>query len=121
MTSNRAPQCGCDGVTYWNETVAAHNGMSIKSAGACTTGVGGAATCIGFGTCGGGAKCNLHYAQKSMCNQAPSGTCWMLPPICPLVVGPKTRACGAASGSCTDECALVTLEKAYFDDTGCPL
>jgi hypothetical protein len=116
--STRSPQCGCDGVTYWNETVAAHHGMSIRGSGACG-GVLPALVCTGAGTCA-GAKCNMHYAQKSSCNQAPQGTCWMPPTTCPVTVGSKTRACGAAIGVCSDDCPLIKSETAFFDDANCP-
>lgn len=118
-TQERAPACGCDGVTYWNESVAAKNGMSVVGKGACTSP--NAKTCRAMGgTCPNGSRCNLRLPDKTGCPSLnPSGTCWQLPAECAkIAVGATTRACGSLT--CTDECSLIKLMTPYYQDDSCP-
>jgi hypothetical protein len=116
----RAPICGCDGVTYWNSSVAAKHGMPSQATGVCQP----EKTCGGFANLmcpTPGASCNYHIGDKSVCGASDlGGTCWMVPAVCmpQLGFGPLTRACGSLS--CTDECNLIKLQQPWYDDNTCP-
>lgn len=119
-TSNTEnPVCGCDGITYWNENVAAARGMSVKEAGACKIGV----KCGGPGPtkpCPTNFSCSMELASAGGCAiQSAPGLCWALPKTCPaLGIGPITRACGAAQ--CAGRCTLIGNEEPYYRDNTCP-
>jgi hypothetical protein len=110
--------CGCDGLTYWNASVAGHQGMAVKSIGECSPGK----TCGGIGglQCPSGSFCNHRVKNSSGCNLSDAaGTCWVLPATCPsILIGPNTRACG--SNTCTAECQLIKSEKTWYTDNSCP-
>jgi hypothetical protein len=116
-TQNRFPVCGCDGVSYWNDTVAASHGMAVQGVGACAP----PKTCGGVtgATCPAGAHCALHLADTSTCGGADlPGTCWAVPKVCPtLLSGWHTRRCGASA--CAGECDLIAADALFYDDTGC--
>jgi hypothetical protein len=118
-TQTRTPVCGCDGVTYWNSSVATKNGMSIRKLGACGQI---AATCGGVAgtTCPNNAKCNYRLDSVADCAIFDNaGTCWMTPAMCPqIVVGATSRACNSLS--CTDECNLIKLMAPWYQDNLCP-
>lgn len=117
----RMPVCGCDGVTYWNDSIAGSHGMAVSSAGEC----GPAATqqCGGFGglTCPAGASCNYELLNQAQCNIADiGGTCWAVPKVCGggIGFGPNTRECGAPV--CKSECELIKSEVPWYLDNTCP-
>jgi hypothetical protein len=117
--ATRAPVCGCDGVTYWNATVAASHGMPLQATGVCQP----EKTCGGIANlkCPMGASCNRHVADALACGASDSaGTCWAAPAACTTMVGfgPQTRACG--SPSCAGECDLIKTEQPWYDDNTCP-
>ncbi len=112
--------CGCDNVTYWNASVAAFNGMSVKASGECSPG----RTCGGIAgiRCPVGASCNYRLAGSAECRISDAaGTCWVTPTACrPQVgIGPQTRACGAPL--CSDECGLVKRSVRWYPDNTCPM
>lgn len=117
-TQDRAPVCGCDGVTYWNSFVAETHGMAIQASGACSP----AKPCGGLAglPCPEGAQCNYKLNDKSECNISDQGgTCWAIPSECSqIVVGPTQHAC--QSISCTDECNLIKLATPWYEDPTCP-
>ena len=110
--------CGCDNVTYWNVSVAKKQGQAVASNAACAP----SKTCGGFANlkCPGAASCAYLLADSSGCNIADGGgTCWAMPAVCPpIVIGSKTRACGA--GKCGDECGLIKSSTSYYADSTCP-
>ena len=119
----RNPQCGCDGVTYWNPSVAAKNAMSIRKDGVCSGGGdNGAKTCGGAVArkCPGRAVCNQVVKDKQDCGVFGTGICWILPAACPATET-NGRACGngGGGGACQDACALVRSERPWFDDPSC--
>jgi len=119
--ADRVPTCGCDGVTYWNATVAASHGMSVAANGECAIGT--QAQCGGFAglQCPDGASCNNKIPDKNSCNIADlGGTCWGVPKNCDggIGFGPNTRACGAAN--CANECNLIKGEAPWYVDNTCP-
>ena len=113
-----APVCGCDGVTYWNQTVAENKSATTKAKGECVIGL----LCGGSGhlKCPGAIRCNFRQSVAGDCNQSnPNGTCWGLPTNCPpVLIGPTTRQCGAPA--CADACSLITLGQIYYPDNSCP-
>jgi hypothetical protein len=117
-TSAKNPICGCDGVTYWNETVAQNHGVSTQTNGECKP----AKTCGGFANlkCPTGANCNFKQTSSAGCQISdPTGECWGLPAQCPqVVIGPQTRQCGQQK--CTEACALIKSGAIWYDDLGCP-
>lgn len=117
-TSVRNPICGCDGVTYWNESVAQNHGVSTQTTGECKAGK----TCGGIANlkCPTGANCNFKVASAGACGIADaSGDCWGLPAQCPqIVIGPQTRACG--KNVCAEECSLIKGGSVWYDDKSCP-
>jgi hypothetical protein len=116
----RSPVCGCDGLNYWNASVAAHRGMSVKSVGECSQGF----TCGGIASidCPGIASCNYRIQEALECSSSDlGGSCWVLPATCPppgIGFGPRTRACGAPV--CADECPLIKAEQPFYVDSSCP-
>jgi hypothetical protein len=118
-TDEKAPACGCDGVTYWNAKVAGHASISVKSSGVCTTG---GKACGGLGgfKCPTGTFCNYGVSSSAMCNVADlGGVCWGMPATCPqILIGPQTRACKAST--CTSECELIKAGSVWYSDNTCP-
>lgn len=119
---NKDAQCGCNGVTYWNTSIARKAGMAIRNGGACKPDAPGTALCGGFGgaNCP-GSSCNMQVAKKQECNIADQGgECWALPTQCPAVaVGGRSRACGLAP-TCSDECNAIKKGGTWYDDSSCP-
>jgi hypothetical protein len=115
------PQCGCDNVTYWNETIAGVYGANVKAPGTCPTNT--AATCkpgVAAAKCATNRSCNVDTTQCGV--PLVSGYCWGLPTVCP---GEATqRACGGGigfSGPCLSYCEAVRNEKVFSKDTNnCP-
>ena len=116
------PVCGCDRLTYWNTSLAASNGASVRVAGACPAGV----ACGGANgiNCPAGSLCNLEVADVVACTMNnPAGRCWVLPANCPPVLTtdpPGTRRCNNATAPCQSVCALITAGRVYFVDPTCP-
>jgi len=103
-----SPVCGCDNVTYWNESIAARRGISTKSSGTCSSPL----------PCGAAKKCAKDtYCNKGV-NSAPScnvggnfGSCWGIPQTCPK----DLYAYDCTSQKCDKAiCALVKSERAYY-------
>lgn len=120
--TDRNPQCGCDGVTYWNATYAKRAGMAIRSGGACKADTGKVCGGLSGASCPGGGSCNMQVAKKSECNTSDgAGLCWILPSQCPAIaIGGRSRPCGAAAVTCTDDCTAIKKQSAWFDDSTCP-
>jgi hypothetical protein len=122
----RAPVCGCDGVTYWNISVANRIGTSIKSSGECGNTVH-TMTCGGIASlrCPSYASCNYLVKTKDDCTISDvGGTCWALPALCPIPAvgfGPRHRACSPAGGACAEECPLIRREETWYMNGNCPL
>lgn len=116
-TSARTPACGCDGVTYWNATVAAHHGVSVRKPGACTADV--AAKCGGLGpaACPNASFCNQKTTKAGCGIVDGNGVCWQIPAICPPAVPITSRACVGLT--CADECTLIRKQQTWYEDT-CP-
>lgn len=113
-STTRNPVCGCDGVTYWNEAVAAKSGMSLSKKGACTGGD--QKTCGGLGNmvCPNGASCNYRLGSDDACKVADaSGTCWVTPATCPPLGFGLTKGHVCNAIQCSDECTLIKGEQPW--------
>jgi hypothetical protein len=110
------PVCGCDDVTYWNETIAHGHGVSVKANAACTTGK----TCGGIANlkCPADTFCNYEGGSVTACAASDAaGKCWGVPAACPSAGGAKFRACGAA---CNGRCQQIKAESTFYSDITCP-
>jgi hypothetical protein len=108
-TDLRIDLCGCDGLFYWNETIAGSRGESVQD------------RCIHVTPCGGAAntKCPAgSYCQyPGSCDStiAQDGRCWALPTTCETIVGSWSE-CGAEAGApatCTNLCVVTKNEKPF--------
>jgi hypothetical protein len=108
-----SPVCGCNGITYWNTSVAAHAGEPIKADGACT--IGNAQKCPN-GICPGISKCGKSVLNQTACGGAVLlASCWTLPPTCADSAEPKAFGC---ENGCLSKCELITLQDQYYNE-GC--
>ncbi|MFO0567145.1 MAG: hypothetical protein U0263_15860 [Polyangiaceae bacterium] len=119
-TNTKSAVCGCDGVTYWNASVAGHASMSVKGSGECGQG---AKSCGGIAglPCPASTFCNYNVASAAMCNVSDSGgKCWGMPATCPsILIGPQMRACKAST--CSSECELIKKQSVWYNDNTCPV
>lgn len=113
-----APTCGCDGVTYFNATIAESKGRSVRAgSGACAPAD--SATCGGITgkMCPHDAEICAHEVSGAVsCTVSDGmGTCWELPAAasCPMATGKgEYTICGAST--CTSLCKAVTSGAAYY-------
>jgi hypothetical protein len=117
--ASKVAVCGCDGLDYWNASVAATSGMAVKATGLCASGGTG---CGGFAglSCPTKASCSYEVSDATGCNASDlGGRCWVIPASCTApTIGPNTRACNSLS--CTDECNLTKLGVTWYVDNTCP-
>jgi hypothetical protein len=125
-TTDFAPACGCDGVTYWNATYARSLGTSVPSGvGACGTGK---KTCGGIAgiTCPSATDTCVgdHSGIATTCGGADlGGQCWSIPSgaSCSGVIGfTSYRVCGGSSSGCRSYCDAVKSGRDFFKDSLCP-
>lgn len=114
-TSNQYnPVCGCDGVTYWNPTVAAYFGMAVNTTGACISNM---VVCSAGNPCAAGLHCNNRRDQALCAVNSTAGVCWGLPEQCP-VDGPKGQPCPVSPGAptlpCASKCDLIQTETPWY-------
>jgi hypothetical protein len=126
----RAEVCGCDGLTYWNDTVASNLAVNVRAAGACSAQTG--VKCNSGFKCpspGGGPtrSCNIDVgAGVKQCNGlgVAAPVCWVLPPACPAVAPAEllSLTCNGGGGNCLSYCEAVRGEKGFYKDTNgnCP-
>lgn len=116
-----APVCGCDGVTYWNETIANAAGISARSSSPCPPNAPSTARCGGLDNvlCEGFRRCNYQVSDVVACALPlpRSGTCWGLPEDCPKAVE-TIRRCG--SGGCKTLCEAIDAQEGFYVDATCP-
>lgn len=85
------PVCGCDGVTYSNDCLAAAEGVSVASTGECSEG------CTLRGGCGAGEYCS--FPELSACGVEGSGECMPTPLACPDIFAPVCGCDGNTYGN----------------------
>ncbi len=120
QSDQHAPVCGCDGVNYWNATVAGTHAMSVASNGECSA----AAFCGGFGSlqCPSTAHYCSHIRQSSQeCSVADmGGVCWGMPQQCPVIlIGPQHSLC--YSTPCISLCDAIKSQQPFYFDSSCPV
>lgn len=115
-TSASVPVCGCDGVTYWNASVAATHGASIWKKGACTGNDALPCSTTPAVACPATTSCNLEAKSLAECMTPVTGTCWGLPTTCPggAIVGRDAKSCTAAT--CIGECAAIKGGAPWYTD-----
>jgi hypothetical protein len=111
---DRALVCGCDNVTYWNESIAAYQGVGVKAMGTCLVGSG--IACSQATPCPSGLRCNRKALSDMTCNTTPNGECWGMPIACDPI-GPTGHAC--SNGQCASECVLIQSQNPWYDGP-CP-
>ncbi|AKF09628.1 hypothetical protein [Sandaracinus amylolyticus] len=122
-TSNvHQPACGCNGVSYWNETHARWLGATAFATGSYLGCASTARTCASSAECLPGTECIIERGLgASTCGTAVAGRCWGIPStatpaICPGPVTPPDvgyRRCGSSGTECIDVCT-ARLARNYF-------
>jgi hypothetical protein len=108
------PVCGCDHITYWNDSLRQRYGISASTMGPCDVD---AATCGHDATrCATDvASCSHFLSPTQMCGQPPgSGQCWVTPSDClDDVGGPQFQICPPPGGTgsmpqgCVSKCQAI--------------
>jgi hypothetical protein len=111
-TKEKAPVCGCDGITYWNTSQAQVYGAALVGAGVCAAPL----ACDGVIPCLQGAHCRREAADAASCGNS-GGACWQVPFVC-AIDGPMGHAC--SNGQCATECALIQSGNPFYIDAACP-
>ena len=75
----RAPVCGCDHITYFNDTLRQQYGISASTNGECRSG---ARTCINSDDCGPDGSCSHRLPNFNACSMPGTGQCWITPNDC---------------------------------------
>lgn len=112
------PVCGCDGVTYWNSSVAAHARMAVKEKGLCPPGPAKPCGGVSGGQCKPGQSCSLEQKVAADCSTTgPQGRCWQLPPTCPSGLGASNglgfMQCGGPD-KCAPLCDLIRAGQPFY-------
>jgi hypothetical protein len=96
------PVCGCDGITYYDASLAASAGVDVGARGICSGD--GAITCEG--KCEEGYTCGIVGSRGATCLGKLGGVCWSLPKECPLDDAATYNVCGTEK--CLSLCDAVT-------------
>lgn len=118
-SSAEQPVCGCNGVTYWNGSVAARARMSVRMSGPCAAGTPYLKTCDGDTECPGESSCAMTAAGALACVTTREGTCWALPSTCPAAAATHRR-CGVGKQPCFTRCDAIEREEKVYEDKTCP-
>jgi len=118
-STDENPVCGCDRLTYWNASIAAANGASVRGTGACTNNI--VCSANNPNNCPTPSLCNLEQTAAG-CNLAnPGGRCWVLPDTCPpLAAGTATTRRCNSNNACQSRCTLIMNGRTFFEDPTCP-
>lgn len=119
-SANPGPVCGCDGVTYWDASLASHLRVTVRQGGPCSRNDGNTTTCNVGNPCPKGTWCNhARDHATAVCNLIPGGdTCWAVPDNCPDQ--PTGKSCAATNTACSKACDLIKSEQDWYQ-TSCSL
>jgi hypothetical protein len=98
------PECGCDGVTYFNACLRRFAGVSMRNRGLCESG----RACDTTSPCESGQFCARIAFVPNECNLNVAGACWVLPSVTctegtpPAPPAPTFVPCGG--GACLNVC-----------------
>jgi hypothetical protein len=111
-----APECGCDGVTYFNDCLRRTNGMNLQNAGQCGSRP---KRCGGprRQKCDPGESCAMLVRPgfPVPCPPDPPGTCWVVPSVCEEFPGGGDRfnSCNGPPLFCMDACTAIRSEQPH--------
>ncbi len=114
--------CGCDNVSYWNESTAARDfATNIKSAGACPPASAVRCTAGGAAKCEGTRACNLEVPSQNSCGTVASflGTCWGVPFPANCAAPAVGYAVCNQGNRCINPCNAIKDEKPFYSNAGC--
>lgn len=100
------PLCGCDGVTYYDGSLAIGAGRSIEGSGVCS---GPGTVACQEGQCDDDLTCGRVVLRGDDCPIFLPGVCWALPALCPVNQPAPFNLCG--TGKCTGLCDAVRSGK----------
>jgi hypothetical protein len=106
-----APECGCNGVTYFNACLRRAEGVSMREPGLCDN----PRRCDTTSPCQAGQFCARFAFMPNECNLNVAGACWALPEVqCTYPAQAQTPPptfvpCGG--GVCMEVCAAVRREQ----------
>lgn len=119
------PVCGCDGITYWNDTLRQALGISWSSGGWCRSGT---RRCYSGSECGPNGRCSRQLpgftsssgSDMPACDAPGAGQCWAIPNDCTSANdGPVGLPCpppGPPTGpppDCLTLCQALQADKPY--------
>lgn len=99
---DQRPECGCDGVTYWNFCLRQQAGTGFSAPGPCRN----QRPCD---TCPEGSIC-AQLVEEDQCSR-PVTRCFVMPDTCEGFTPDSYYECGTSATQCLDGCAAVRSGK----------